>query len=251
MPDLEKKLRLQLFDSDFNQVADRLVGQNLELTTGPKEVHKGPMKVEVCLYVEEDIEKFVLYLNKLKGKLPLEEKIKKVKHLEMDVPEDREKLIDALIKESPTQDELIQKLRDRGFKFLTIDYIDDLELNFVVKDGDEKYQWMMKPIKEAKNPINSKYDPSIAFGFKLLDEKVSTFKVYLYGGKEDKKFIKPWKKDSKFTFKSTEMIKFPAYMIAEERIKWRAEHLQLKNDPKKVPSKFYQRWEKDVLTGNK
>jgi len=251
MPELEKKLRLQLYDKEMNQISDRLIGQNLELISGPKEIHKGPLKIEVCLFTQEDIEKFILYLKKLTGNIPLTEKIKKIKNLKIEINEDREKIISELIKTTFTQDDLINALRTRGFKFLTPDYIEDLELSFKIKEGDEKFQFMMRPLKEAKNPQNNKFDPSLAFGFKLIGDKISKFNVYLFGGKEIKAYEKKWKKDSNFTFKSTDMIKFPQYMIAEERIKWRKEHFDLLRDPKKTPSKNYLRWKDDVVVGGK
>ena len=51
------------------------------------------------------------------------------------------------------------------------------------------------------------------------------------------------------TFKQTNLIKYPHYMEYDEREKWGIEHKLLKENPERKPSKFYNRWAKDIEVG--
>lgn len=250
MMKIKKKLRIQSFDNEGYQINDRLVEQDIEFATGPKDVHKGPMKIEVNLWEQDDVDKFINYLKKLLGELPLETpgkvKTKKAGTLKSILaPEHREEIIAEALK-IENQDEVIEYLRSTGFEFLTYDYITSLGLNTGISDNHkEKYQWMLKIVKKAKNPLNNKYDPTLCFGFKLIGNKIGTFVIYLYAEKH--KVVKtPWKDKNKLSFKNTEMIKFPPYMIQEEKDKFRVELDFLKRFEDKKPSKFFIRWAQDV-----
>ena len=52
------------------------------------------------------------------------------------------------------------------------------------------------------------------------------------------------------TFKQTNLIKYPHYMVYEDREKWGIEHRMLLQNPERKPSKFYVRWAKDVQVGD-
>lgn len=245
---IKKKIRVQAFDLDGVQLNDRLVEQDIELNTGPKEPHKGPLKIEVNLFEKNDVESFITYLRKLTGDLPIEapgkEKVKKPGKVLL-APEQREDIIKDVLTLG-SQDEIIEYLRGQGFEFLTFDYINSLGLDTgITPDHQDKYQWMMKLVKKAKNPLNNKYDPMLCLGFKLIGKKISTFIIYLYQkkykiGKSD------WVDKQKVSFKNTEMIKFPAYMIQEEKDKFRVELYQLRSNPDRSPSKFFNRWANDI-----
>jgi len=245
----KKKLRLQLFDDEGYQIEDRLVEQDIELYQGPKKIHEGPMKVEVNLFEQKDVDGFIEYLKKLQGKLPLytpgKKKPKSTSTQTILEPQHREDIINHTLT-LENQDSIIKYLREEGFEFLTFDYINSLELDTGISDKHkEKYQWMMKLVKKAKNPLNNKYDPTLCFGFKLVGQKINTFVIYLY--KKKHKVVKlPWEDKRKLSFKNTEMIKFAPYMIQEEKDKFRVELYQLRQNSDKKPSKFFKRWIKDV-----
>lgn len=247
---VQKKIRIQTFDTDGNQMQDRLVQQDIELNTGPKDVHKGPLKVEVNLFEQDDVDNFIEYLKKLRGDLPLEtpgkHKPKKVgKGKTVLEPQHREEIIKYSCSLG-TQDELIKYLREEGFEFLTSDYMQSLELQTGISDKhQDKYQWMLKLVKKTKNPLNNKYDPTLCFGIKYVGKKIDTFVIYLYSEKH--KVVKmPWKDKKKLSFKNTEMIKFPPYMVQEERDNFRVQLFDLRRFPDRKPSKFFKRWMKDV-----
>jgi hypothetical protein len=246
---IKKKIRIQGFDIEGNQLLDRLVEQEIEFNTGPKEPHNGPLRIEVNLWEQGDIDRFIEYLKKLTGQLPITVGEPKVKTLKAGkvllAPEQREEIIKQ-VTALESQDACIKQLRDLGFEFLTFDYISSLGLNTGIEDiHKEKYQWMMKIVKKAKNPLNNKYDPMLVFGFKLIGKKIGTFVIYLYQ-KKHKVVKKEWVDKQKVSFKNTEMVKFPTYMIQEERDKFRVELYALRLNAEKKPTKFFIRWAKDV-----
>lgn len=247
----KKKLRIQLFDDEGFQVQDRLVEQDIELYQGPKDVHKGPMRIEVNLWEQKDIDGFIEYLKKMRGELPMhapgKHKPKKTGSKIALEPQHREQILDY-IKGLETQDKVIAYLREEGFEFVTYEYLESLELadkTGIIDKHKEKYQWMLKLVKKAKNPLNSKYDPTLCFGFKIVGKKLESFVIYLYGEKHSVQ-KKPWKDTKKLSFKNTEMINFPPYMMQEEKDKFRAELAHYRQYPEKKLSKFFKRWMKDV-----
>jgi hypothetical protein len=247
----KKKLRIQTFDSEGFQINDRLVEQDIEFYQGPKEAHEGPMRLEINLWEKDDVEKCLEYIQKLSGKLPIvapgSNKPKKLKGQGKIIlaPEQREELIKA-VKDLETQDQIISLLRDQGFEFLTWDYINSLGLETGISQAHQnKYQWMLKLVKKAKNPLNNKFDPMLAFGFKLIGKKINVAVIYLF--KEKHKILKkPWDDKTKVSFKTTDMIKFPSYMIQEEKDKFIVERDTLRRFKDRKPSKFFLRWIKDV-----
>lgn len=256
---INKKLRLQLYDNNFNQLSDRLVGQELELDKGPKETHKGPMKIEVCLFEQADITAFIGYLARIQGSLPIVSNTKKIKNNAISKDEEgwREKLVDKLTdmmqeQDIKSQENLMYFLRKEGFIFLTWDTLpqypkfaddDDTQENRAMLEG---YQWMIPLTREAKNPLNNKYDPYLMYGFKLLGKK--NRKVMLMQNLETVTEIQlPWEVKGDDHFKKTEMAKFPTYMVLEEREKFRIELYKYRKEPDNWEfSKFFKRWAKDV-----
>lgn len=247
---LNKKLRLQLFDPNFNQINDRLVGQDIEFSKGPKEPHKGPMKIEVCLFEQEDVDALIAYLGRMRGALPLETKTKKLKAntaINQDDAGWREALLEDL-KINGSQEALIQDLRGRGFVFLTWDSLPQKPkpIEAVAEEELAEYQWMLLRVKEAKNPINDKYDPTLMLGFKLLGKKVKKYLVMQYL-ETVVELALPWEDKHDNLFKKTEMAKFPNYMTLEEREKFRIELYKYRKAPEGFEfSKFFKRWATDV-----
>lgn len=247
-----KKMRIQLFDTNLNQLEDRLVAQDTELRKGPEKVHVGPMRIEFCLFTQEDVNLSKLYLDQLVGNLPIEVKVPKGKKLkDMAYDSNEENWRNTLVEELTgieTQDEQIALLREKGFVFVTDDHLEEMGmLPDNLPKAHRGLQWMIKLLKEAKNLLNNKYDPNLLFGYQLLGEKVDTMVIYTKG--EDKEFTpleRPWKKKNAVTFRKTDMVKFPVHMIEEERTKFRVELYRHRKDPELRFSKFFRRWYKDV-----
>jgi len=256
--EIQKKIRIQLYDPEFNHFSDRLVEQDTELAKGPAEEHKGPMKIEVSLFDQEDIEKFKKYLDQLIGILPRETKVPgkrgrpKLSTDSMDGS--HEELVKTILFEIEkgiieNQEQLIESLRTMDFKFLTLDFIEDLELKFKPEEEHEdSYQWMMPCIKEAKDPANDKYDPKLVFGIRIMGKKIPKFVIYLHGELvENCPISLPWGKENSYNIHKTDMAKFPVYMrLQEERDAFRKAIRDLQRDPEMRVPKIVRRWYQDV-----
>jgi hypothetical protein len=252
---MDKKTRIQLFDANLSIISDRLVSQDLEFNTGPKEPHDGPIRIELSLFTAEDVSKSVTYLQKLSGQLPIEVKELKKRGRkplgEVEIDSDDRLQVLTFIQGLTNQDQVILELTKLGFKFMTLDlfeamgYKEGRELPEGMESG--KYQLMLKCLKQAKDPKNDKYDPELIFGIKLLGDKTNRILTYLQG--ESDRIKLNWDKPESFDFKKTAMMKFPEYMTLEEREKWRREHRLYKLDPEKEKSKFYSRWAPFIEAG--
>lgn len=254
--EIQKKCRIQLYDADFNHLSDRLVEQDTELYKGPKETHEGPIKIEVCLFEQSDIEQFVKYLYQLQGSIPMEQRVPgkrgrpKLKDSLNETNQEAflENLTSSIANGDLTsQEELIEYLREQGFKFLTMDYIQDLGLNFPVEEEHEEgFQWMMPCLKTAKDPANDKFDPKIAFGFRVLgNKKIKKVPVYLFNEVQDVLEL-PWEKENSYNIHKTDMAKFPPYMTMEERESFRKSLRDMQRDPEMPLPRIIKRWYQDV-----
>lgn len=255
-----KKLRIQLFTDTGLPVSDRLVDQTTEFYQGPKEVHEGPIRVEFTLENVDDVGKSIEYLKKLSGTLPIEQKESKgrgrpagtVKSLESE--NDRKIMLTQTSEEAKDQDDFINNLR-KNFDFVFIDS-DRLKTiipeTYNVKEKHlETYQWLVKLSKQAKDPKNDKFDIALLIGIAILPETVRQDKMVTYlNGTFDGIIRLEVPKKNAMTFKATNLIKYPHYMIYEEREKWGFEHRLLLENPDRKASKFYLRWVKDVQVGD-
>ena len=250
MAHIEKKFRIQAFDTDFNMIQDRLLGQDSEFSQGPKESHKGPLKIEVCLFEQEDIDRFTQYLERLRKDIPIKEKgarrlRRKVK---VEGPTPNEALIDTLhiILEAG---ELNQFLKDEGFVYTNPQLIGDLKLPIAYPKGVdlEDYRLLVKLVKKSKNPLNNKYDCSLI----ILTERTGDGLIVCHLGETViQKTIMDLSKNTIKVPKSMNTV-FPEYMTLEERNKFRIEKAKLEEDPDKQPSAFYRRWVHFVDAQNK
>lgn len=214
-----KKMRLQLYDSEFNQLSDKLVAQDTELYKGPEETHIGPIRVEFCLFEKEDVDKCILYLQKISGNIPLNTKVKKVQKPDSEDALSNEDL--EVVQKLETQDAIIRYLRDHGFVFLTTEQASDYGL-FTADESVANYQWMLKLIKEAKDPKNNKYDLTLKFGFKIIGEKTNDVVVVNFA--TFKVIQVPWKNPNRpINYKKLDLTKFPVYMVSNERMKFSKE----------------------------
>lgn len=252
------KIRIQLLDDESRVLDDRMVDQYTELMNGPKKVHDGPLRVELTLMNQQDIDLFKEYLDKLKGKLPIKEMQSRgrpsTQNLSIDSP--REDIL-VNVEKITDQDEVIKYLRDLGFVFLLTEDFKEYFPEFEFDDKDigkpnnsgqylDSLSWMVRCIKRAKDPKSDKYDKMIIFGFSLINGRSKKVVPYLYG--ERKKPLRiPVKDNTSISFsKVTELTKFPVYMVEAERLKFSAEMRKLMYSPDLKPSKFFLRWYRDV-----
>lgn len=250
---LSSKMRLRFFQETGELLSDRLVEQNTEFMMGPKETHKGPVQLEVTLRTQEEVDNFIAYVKKVKGDLPIVAKEKKNAPKQIDkMLSEKEPLLDlvkTLQAKSKTQEQLIAALREYDFKFMMSDTVKDLggiKEQITLRDKDEDYQFMVRLVKEAKDPMNDKYDFRLALGIKIIGEKVDRVKIYIWG-KYDTYWKLPWEKAKANNFKKVEPLHvFPKFMDYEDRKKWRKEHRMVVNakatNDKYEPTKFYNKW---------
>lgn len=248
------KMRIQLV-KDGMISSDRLVDQKIEFYNGPKEKHDGPMRIEFVFEDSSDAEGAITYIQKLLGKLPIEQKVigtrgRKPGEEKTFNDTSREVLLKEAIKNSQDQDKFITFLRERDFVFITGEHLKKLiPEGYNIKSRHlEQYEWLVRRIKEAKDPRADKFDIALLLGIKILSDRSE--KILLYMNGELGKNIKLEVPEKAFNFKQTNLIKFPHYMTHEEREKWGIEHRQLMANPAKKPSKFYVRWMKDVTVGD-
>lgn len=257
------KLRITTLSDNGVTITDRLVDAYLEMNTGPKIQHKGPLRVEVTLTNQLDVASFKEYLDRLVGNLPA--KVPNVGRgrpagstvKELESPrEDILSEVEKMIKEEKKQFEIIKYLRGLGFVFLlTEDFLYHFpEFEFDKKDiGDatdnhqypHSFSWMVRCIKRAKDPKLDKFDPMILFGFSILEGPSTKIVPYLY--KERKKPLKAQFGKKVLSFSQAEFTKLPKYMLESERIKFSTEQRQLLMNPEKKPSKFFMRWYRDAI----
>jgi len=246
---MKTKMRITTLTPELIVVQDRLIDMDIELTMGPKEKHKGPLRVEVTLRDKEDIKKFNTYITKLTDDLPIPDKKKYSKVAKFDGEPIKELLEEVTVK-CKTVEQKVTYLRERGFLFVTAQFLSDKGMNIKIKEKHLDYQFLIRRIKEAKNPINDKYDPQLVIGIKFMPKKSNEIKIYLYNNYErSEKAI--WKDDKSINFKKIVAKVFPHYMIAEEREKYRLEEILLDKDPERKPSKFLLRWKPAVIEANK
>lgn len=245
------KMRIKLLDEEGRVLSDRLIDQYTELLQGPKDEHQGPVSIEVNLIDAWAFERFQEYLLKLKGKLPLDtirtsstpttKKVEPYKEIIQDV------------KSKGTVEEVIKYLETLNFRFVTSQFIEELEsLDKVkvtfAKSWHKKYQFMTRLARIAKDPMNDKYDFNLMFGIKLIGGKKSKILIYKKG--EYKGLIKiNWENESDTNFKERKQPTiFPSFMSIEDRKKWRVIHrkIELERPIGPTEEKFYNRYKPDI-----
>lgn len=261
------KMRITTLNDDGSYLQDRLVDAYTELNAGPKLKHKGPVRLEITLQTQQDIDAFKTYIDQLCGDLPIKENIGRGRpsnSVSTPLESPREDIlfkVESMVKEGSDENSIIKYLRELGFVFiLTEDFLYHFnDFPFNPKDVGEpnqngqypkSYSWMVRCIKRAKDPKADKFDPMIIFGFPILGyspKETPTPKIvpYLYKERKHPFRVKAGKKI--ITFSTVEFSKMPAWMLPEERMKFSAEQRQLLANPEKQPSKFFLRWSHDVL----
>lgn len=258
------KLRITTLSENGTPLSDRLVDAYTEMNSGPKVQHKGPIRVEVTLTNQQDVDNFKSYLEKLVGILPIKNPTAgrgrpagSSNNKELESPrEDILADVEKMVEEGKTQQEIIKYLRKLGFVFiLTEDFLFHFPgFEFDTKDVGEptenkqypnSFSWMARCIKRAKDPKADKFDPMVIFGFSILNGPSKKIIPYLY--KERRKPMRTKVGKNTISFSQAEFTKLPKYMLEEERIKFSTEQRQLLLNPEKKPSKFFMRWYRDVI----
>lgn len=256
--EIQKNVSIQLFDEEGRILSERLVKQDPEFAIGPKEAHGGPLRIQFTMLESTDVEKAITYLQKLVGSLPLSSPNKPrgrapgstTVATKEDINRYQILLDEALLAHPNNQDKFINFLREMGYIFVTGEFLKlVIPETYVIKEKYLKdYQFLIKRIKEAKDPRNDKFDPVLMFGIKIIESRHERILTIMNGEVTKAKIALPETKA--MTVKSTNLLKYPAYMTEEERYKFGIEHRTLFRDEKKKPTKFYMRWFKDVKIGD-
>ena len=258
------KLRITTLSENGTPLSDRLVDAYTEMNSGPKVQHKGPIRVEVTLTNQQDVDNFKSYLERLVGILPIKNPSAgrgrpagSSNNKELESPrEDILADVEKMVEEGKSQQEIIKYLRELGFVFiLTEDFLYHFPgFEFDKKDVGEatdnkqypnSFSWMARCIKRAKDPKADKFDPMVIFGFSILGGPSKKIVPYLY--KERKKPLRAQVGKNVISFSQAEFTKLPKYMREDERIKFSTEQRQLLLNPEKKPSKFFMRWVDDAV----
>lgn len=257
------KLRITHLDNNGAILGDRLVDAYTEYNMGPKQTHDGPLRFEITLTCQQDIDSFKKYLDQLKGELPLKETTGRGRPstgglVNKAIESPREDILQQVIQmvnEGKDQTTIIKYLRELGFVFLLTEdllfHFSDFKFNprdTGEPNGNHQFpkslSWMVRCVKRAKDPKADKFDPLIMFGFSILEGPSKKVVPYLY--RERQKPLKITLGKSAITPNQVEFTKMPSYMLEEERLKFSAEQRALFLNPEKVPSKFFNRWASEV-----
>lgn len=237
------KIRITEYELGGVIKTDRLVESSLEFRNGPKAEHLGPVRLDFYADNADDVQAYVEYLQQLVGIMPLPEKTKKPKLEKTLAPDKMEEVINVGLGKSKTQEDFIDYLRGLNFVFIDTDYLIDLaeknEFPLELEKKYHKYQWMVRQIKVAKNPMNDKYDFTLMFGTIIVGEKKPKVLIFK-GGHFDRRIELHWKDEAGINFKVKEKFyKFPKFMSYEERSKWRDEDRKKQTNPEYEPTKFF------------
>lgn len=258
------KLRVTTLTEEGAVLSDRLVETQAEFYNGPKFQHKGPVRLEVTLTNNLDVENFKKYIDQLVGNLPIKTptagrgrpSTNGAPQLTESPREDILLAVENMAKEEKNQTDIIKYLRDLGFVFILTEdllyYFNDFPFDpkDIGKPTENKQyldsmSWMVRCIKRGKDPKTDKFDPMILFGFNILRPASNKVVPYLY--KERKKPIRVKSGKKALSFNMVEFTKFPKYMQEDERLKFSFEQRQLLLNDTKKPSKFFLRWVRDVI----
>jgi len=249
---IKKNTRIQLF-KEGEMVSDRLVAQEGEFYLGPKIKHDGLIRIEFTIEDRTDAEGVIKYLKQLSMDLPLKSKSAPRAKASMNTKEndinELEQLV-ASLSELKDQDKFIKSMRKEGFVFMVTEYLKGmLPKAYEIKGKHlEQYDWLIKKIKVAKDPKNDKYDPRVLVGIQILHKRHKRMVVYVNG--EFKETLRMTLPKKAMTFRKTNLIKYPKYMLHDERVKWGLEHRTLLLKTEQKPSRFYIRWMRDIEVGN-
>lgn len=106
---------------------------------------------------------------------------------------------------------------------------------------------MVRLIKESKNPMLDKFDPTLIVGIKIYKKRSDEVKFYKFGELTNNLDI-PVPGKAKESFTTQKLHIFPEFMSEKEKERFRREYRDMERDPEKEPTPFYLRWHKWVQT---
>lgn len=139
-------------------------------------------------------------------------------------------------KSTHTMDDLLDKLKERGFCLQEWDIVKN-KLGFKISEKNQNITYAVKRTNfEANNPKADKFDYSLVLGIDYHAKRRTSIPIYLMGDYLGKRNL-PWP-DSHRNFKEKKAtVLFPGYMTIEERKVWRADYSKVINGKK--PTEFY------------
>lgn len=247
-------MRVTLMTSELVPTSDRLIDQYQEFIDGPKEVHKGPVRLEVTLWNEDSFLKLKEYLDKLKGLIPLDEVKKKVLNTNKVNPY---KEVFQAIKAKTHIEDIIEYLNEINFRFISgqliAEMVEDKRLQAdILKDINPEYQYMVRVLRFAKDPANDKFDFTLMIGIKFVGA-VSEKVPVIFNGNLKATLRRPWKNAGAVNMKKKKLpMVFPDFMTIEERKRWRyiRRKVELKRTVSEKENKFYERYRLDIKNLN-
>lgn len=250
------KLRITRYQADNSVISDRLVEAQTEFASGPSEIHyEGPLRLDMLLSNQAEVDQLITYLSQLMGQLPISEKVKKIPKTLKVEKNTLDQLITDVVKKNKCQEDLLDYLRGLNFALVTFDHFRDIGranqwMDFEIKEGKEKfhaqYQVMVRQLRVAKDPKNDKFDSSVVFLIKLISPRVAKYHIYV-NGKFSQTVPLEWKDKGEINFKVKEKFyKFPKIMTYEERSKWRLEDRKVNFTPGYTPTSLYTKYKEHV-----
>lgn len=252
---MKPKIRIQLREDNGAVISDRLVDQTTELAIGPKEVHKGPITIEFTAFNSDDIDRVVLYIQKLKELVPLTLKPARRSSTtsKTKFTLNAYKELVKEVKSKPTMEKVIDHLDLLDFRWLHTQYFEELErfgkgdYSYITKGKYKGLQWLTRKVRTAVNPIHDQYDLRLIFGIDLLQKNTNRIVVF-FDGKHKGSLKKDWP-DRKHNMKVKKIpLVFPTHMSIEDRKKWRAIHRKVKEGRKvnMADENFYYRYRHEI-----
>jgi len=238
-----KRIGIQWFDKEYRMIDEKLAIQDPFVYAQSKlEPHDGPMRVSFSLEDQEDAKKMSDFLLQLVGVLPMVTRKKSISTSKLsdskDPEADKEALIKSISGDFETVEEAKEHLRSVGFAFLSKEFIEAMELPFKAKEDDLHLTFMFLKIKESKvNPLSDKYDPTLAFGFDLDNQNDGVIAYYF-----EKRIAMELTDTADSNERQVEFIKYPKYIVHEERLKMSIEVRALSTESRAKPSKLLIRW---------
>ena len=257
---LKPKMRITKRNLETHMIeADRLVDQASALNDGAEEMEGYYVTLEVTIFDKVSAELAVNYIKQITGDLPSFLRKAPIKTTQKEngglfMNDSYQKFIKEL-SSTKDQEALINNLRDLGYHFYSTDHL--VELGFAISFADEKhekYQWMVKRLKEAKDPVNDKLDKNLIIGIKIAGKHFEKVHFYYRNPQSAELFLKlhstakiAWPEQHHINFKKMKVtLRFPQYMTYDDRRRWRTEHEKLKRNPNYKPSKLYLKYKAEV-----
>lgn len=237
---MKPKMRIQLLDDSGVTISDRLVDQYSELLNGPTETHKDPFKLEITIDSKETMERLKGYLEKLVGNLPLVIRSSSSKSTSNKSMNPYKEIFND-IKAKEHIEQIIEYLESLNFRWVTYQFLQEANADgkfpkLAENPAYPRYQWLVRMLRQAKDPGNDRYDWSMMIGIKFMPSphkglgEVPDRVFVIYKGENKAVLDRSWEKYKSINMKKKKIpLIFPQYMTIEERKRWRYMHRKVKS----------------------